>query len=381
MTDERRALRARVLASFGARGPVLDELLAYGEPVGVKPADLPPFPLPAEPHVVAWEGYAAQAAQIGAWEALRSRLPQLWFPVSEGISRTQAYRAATRHGARSASLSEATGLGLRSPQALRLWLHASAAGPIPVLCSADRDDFVRLVRALGHRNEPAPVSASMGACIVSGLNNPDRVRQYRERWVAHSPARASPAAWADELRKIFSHRELYQDRLLILSEGPYSNVPAGELGLAPQEWLRLSLTIRLEHECAHYLSYRLFGVMRNHALDELLADCAGITAAWGSYRPDWFLRFVGLEAFPRYRPGGRLENYRGNPPLSDEAFHVLGALVKAAAEQLARLDDRWLAERPGPWARAALMATLFPRSLEELASIDESGTPKGGPRS
>lgn len=45
-------------------------------------------------------------------------------------------------------------------------------------------------------------------------------------------------------------------------------------------------------------------------LDELIADYAGIVAAWGRYRADWFLRFVGLEDYPRYREGGRLQNYR-----------------------------------------------------------------------
>ena len=46
--------------------------------------------------------------------------------------------------------------------------------------------------------------------------------------------------------------------------------------------------------------------MRNNLHDELIADYAGITAAIGHYRAAWFLRFLGLEDYPTYRPGGRL---------------------------------------------------------------------------
>ena len=89
-------------------------------------------------------------------------------------------------------------------------------------------------------------------------------------------------------------------------------MPAADLGLAEAEWREMSLVIRREHECAHYFTRRLFGSMRNNLLDELIADYAGLVAATGRFRADWFLRFIGLEEFPRYRPGGRLDLYRGS---------------------------------------------------------------------
>jgi hypothetical protein len=91
---------------------------------------------------------------------------------------------------------------------------------------------------------------------------------------------------------------LYQDRLIILSAGPYSNVTASNLGLTETEWQQLSLKIRLEHESTHYFTRRFFGSMRNNIADELIADYRGIVAALGYYRSDWFLHFVGLESFP-----------------------------------------------------------------------------------
>ena len=79
--------------------------------------------------------------------------------------------------------------------------------------------------------------------------------------------------------------------------------------------------------------------MRDNLLDEIVADYMGTTAAAGRYRSDWFLRFMGLEPFPAYREGGRLQNYRGQPQLSEGAFGVLRALVKDIAENLQRTSD------------------------------------------
>jgi hypothetical protein len=74
--------------------------------------------------------------------------------------------------------------------------------------------------------------------------------------------------------------------------------------------------------------------MRDNVFDELLADYAGIVAACGEFRSDWFLRFVGLEDPCTYRAGGRLENYLGDPPLSSDAFQVLCTLLRKAAKDL-----------------------------------------------
>ncbi|MGH3148715.1 MAG: DUF7005 family protein, partial [Rubrobacter sp.] len=276
--------RADLLASYGATASEVEELLAYNRNVFDRSFDqLPTLPLPAEPHVAEWEHYAREAAEVGALAALRRRLVQLRFPILEGISQTDAYRAATLRGASTEEMTEACGLDLASPDDLRLRVHPSPAGPIPVLASGDRADFVILVRALTMRNEPAPVPESMGACMVSGFNNWDRISEYRRRWEAEGGDH-SEVAWQEEFRRLVPQKELYQDRFLILGTGPYSNVAAREIGLPDPEWHRTSTKIRLEHECTHYITLRVFGSMRNNLLDELLADYMGITAAAGRYR-------------------------------------------------------------------------------------------------
>ncbi|HVS35676.1 MAG TPA: hypothetical protein VMS17_08840 [Gemmataceae bacterium] len=363
MTDPRWEFRAGILQAFGASGPVIEELLAFGAVARRPPHEAPSLPLPAEAHVEVWREYAAQAAKTGAWNALRPRLPQLQFPVRAGISGAPDYLAATRRG------EPPTGEGLapRAPDALRLAIHDSLAGPVPVLSTADRGDFVLMVQALSCRNEPAPVPDSMGACLIAGFNNWDRIHRLQ--------ARCDPAAWPEEFQRIVPHKSLYQDRFLILFEGPYSSVSAADMGLPWHEWLRLSRVIRLAHECTHYLSLRLFGSTLAHPLDELIADYAGIAAACGRYRADWALRFLGLEDSASYRPGARLENYRGQPPLSDAAFGVLQRLLLAAAENLERFDSVHFSGPRLADDRATAAPLLFQATLEELASADYGRLP------
>jgi hypothetical protein len=257
---------------------------------------------------------------------------------------------------------------LQQPDQLTLFIHPSLAGAIPILVVNQREDFVALVQALTRRNEPQPVPDSMGACIVTGFNNWDRIRQYRQQWATAHPTTATESDWAAEWQRLVLQKSLYQDRFIMLSTGPYSAVAAATMGVAESEWQRLSAMIRLEHECTHYLTYRVLGSMRNHLLDELIADYRGIVAATGRYQADWFLRFIGLEAFPHYREGGRLQNYRGQPPLSDGAFQVLGALVQAAARQLERFDHQFRSELRSPQQEALVTIALTQLTLEELAS-------------
>lgn len=368
---------AGVLGSFGATPDQIQELLAYNDNVfdlsalGPGPGHETSLPLPDEPFVAAWEGYAAEAAERGVFATLRDRLPQLRFPIRKGISETPAYREATRRGVPVESVRRGPGLRLKRPDQVELLLHLSPAGRIPVLILRDRGDFMTLARALGSRNEPRVLPDSLGAFMISGFNNWDRIQQLRSRWEAQDPAERQTASWSEEFARIVPRRELYQDRFILLSAGPYSAVPAGDLGLSEEEWRELSLVVRRDHECTHYFTQRVFGSMRNNLLDELMADYAGIVGALGRYRADWFLRFVGLEAFPSYREGGRLGSYRGDPPLSDGAFRILQALVRAAAENLERFDAG-LPAGPngvrGMGERALVVTALASLRLEDLAS-------------
>lgn len=367
--------RERILRAIGARGDEVAELLRYTAPgfdltsIGA----LTDVPLNDEAFVDAWAEYATEADHAGVGATLRQHLIQLRFAVEQGMSTREDFLAATRRGVPPPEQTPAA--AFVDENGLSIMLHQTPAGRLPIVLADARVDFETLVQALTHRNEPVFIPASMGACIIGGYNNWSRVARYREHWAQQHPAEASGAwaenAWQSEFRRIMPKRELYQDRFVVLSSGPYSGTPASELGLADDEWRRLSLVIRLEHESAHYFTKRVFGSMRNALLDELIADYVGIVAARGRFEPEWFIRFMGVEMPNVWRPDGRLANYRGDPPLSDGAFVVLQTLVRVAAETIARFDallrDGRAVRTPSLEDTARSIAAIAGIGLERMA--------------
>jgi len=170
--------RADVLAAYGAVGPEIEELLLYNKNIFTQNAGKVPkeTPLPDEPFVAAWDGYAAEAMERGVYEALKRRLIQFQFPVRQGISQLGSAEGQP----------EATGLFLEQPEQLELIIYQTPAGRIPLLITRHRADFVTLVQALAKKNEPVPVPDSMGAMMVTGYNNWDRIFMYKKQWEAAS---------------------------------------------------------------------------------------------------------------------------------------------------------------------------------------------------
>jgi hypothetical protein len=366
--ERRERFRRNVLVSLGAKGSEIDTLLGYGCS-RFTGREVPSLPLADEPFVLAWQDYAEETAERGVLPVLREKLVQLRFPIREGISREEGYRAATLRG--NPPDPEQTALELADPKGLKLFLHETPAGTIPVLTVRDRSDFTALLCALSMRNESAPAPESMRAAMVSGLNNWDRIARHRRFWEATHPAEAAAGKWPAEFSLLIERKELYQDRLIILNEGGYSGVPAEMVGMTDKAWRKASIVIRLEHECVHYFTKRVFGSMKNAVHDEFIADYAGISAAAGSFRADWFLLFMGMEDFPNYRQGGRLQNYLGNPQPDAGVFTILKWQVKEAAENLERFETSVRAAKgAAPPRRTEMLLALADLHMEELASAD-----------
>lgn len=353
------------LSGFSAKESEIKELLDYNRNYfNHEVLKSLKFPLPDEPFVETWETYCNESRQ--SFEVLQDRLIQLKFPVREGISSTEGYRSATRRGI----LTEAPGekLALERPDLLELCLNQTPAGRIPLLVTGHRQDFVTLVQALVYKNEPAEIPGSMGACMVKGFNNWDRIKSYKKRWQKDNPLSCSEQEWQEEFRKLVPLKELYQDTFIILSDGDYSGIPAHLMNLTNEEWRRLSFIIRREHESVHYFTRRIFGSARNHILDELIADYVGILTACGFYRSDWFLRFMGLENYPSFRKGGRLTIYLGDPPLSEGAFKILQSLVKKASENLELFSRRNAEKIQTPEGKMQMLINLTGVTFIELAA-------------
>jgi hypothetical protein len=358
-----------VLRGFGAGRGVVDELLRYSENCFVPPSGGMPrsFPLDDLPQIEAWRDYLAEASAGGVFPCLARKLVQLRFPIRDGMSRDPEYLRATRRGEWPATDQE--GLRLDAPGELTLELYSTACGRVPILTTRNRSDFVRLLRALAHRNEPVPIADSQGASLVTGLNNWDRVGRYRAAWEAKVGGSVAAAGWPAEMERMAARKELYQDQIVLLSRGPYSDLPAAKVGMTEQDWLDASLVIRREHECVHLFTKRVFQSARNNLMDELIADYGGIVAANGRYRADWFLLFLGIED-GRHHERGRLQNYRGEPPISAAALAVLCRVVECAARTLERFDHSPRAAPRGPAGVAAMIVALATLTLEELAGDD-----------
>lgn len=358
--------RQAVLRHFGFSPRVVERLME-----GLA-RDVPPVcPDPAlvvpgnELFVPDWIACCLDARRRGAVPALRDVLFELNFPIAGGVSGTLEYQ----------SLALAGGSGLEdvrksltlpgpeweAPERMRVFMHDTGAGLLPVIHAAARADFVTLVRAIVHRNEPAPVPASMGSSFINGYNNRTRYLRVRE------------ALAAGVMKPEARNPQLWKDRLLLLASGPYSGVGADKMGLEPDEWVERSTTLRLHHESCHYVVRRLFPKLKFGLQDELIADFAGLMGATGEFRAKDFLLFMGLERYPEYRPGGRLENYPRECGGDAETLNAAGRLLVEAAESLERFFASWdplrfIVEK----ARVLAVLTFLP--LEALAAPDASAT-------
>ena len=117
-------------------------------------------------------------------------------------------------------------------------------------------------------------------------------------------------------------------RFIILSNKPYSNIPASELGLLESDWLEKSMIIRREHECTHNFTKTVFGISRNHLHDELLADFFGLYEAFGEYKAEYFQRFLGI--IGTY--GGRLKVYTKDLP--EKVFSAISEVAVICSNYL-----------------------------------------------
>ncbi len=356
---ERLARRREILERAGAREETLTELLTRNTPLEID--QRPTLPFEEEAHLPAWRGYAHESATRGAWTVVREKLVHLAFPVRAGTSQDPAWRASVLQGA--APPPTAPGLTLEGPDTFELRLVDTPGGPLPALIAGTRGDFERLVQALAHRGEPVFVPPAMGTCLVTGVLNWDRIRAHEARWLATPPPERDRPRWDEEFRYLKEHKELTQDTLILVSHGPYSGV-AAPAGVAEAAWLDRSLALRLAHEGVHYFTLRAFGRLGHTVLEELVADWAACHAAWGRYDPALARQFLGLEAFPRYRHGGRLENYWPLDSRNADSFAVLCHLAWHAVARLAAIP-------PSPPDRLPhLLLELLSLSLEELADGD-----------
>ena len=286
------------------------------------------------------------------------------FQFGRKYPQPQLTKNATRKGILP-NLTDTNGLQFHSPEKLQLRIQPSTVGAVPVVVTDDRHDFLQLVQAILYRNEPATIAESVGAFMVSGYNNWDRIERQRQRWLMQNPE-VDRRLWQLELRRLVQDKTTYQDRFILAYAGDYSGVSAELIGIPAAEWQHKSLEIRIEHELAHYFTMRCFSAFNTHLHDELLADYVGLSAAFGNFKAAHFLRFLGLENRSSFREGGRLTHYVDQRWIEEPVlFSTLARTVTQAAAALEKFDHTTTLNN-----RAAILAGLATTSLATLAAPD-----------
>lgn len=147
----------------------------------------------------------------------------------------------------------------KNKNAMKIEISQTLGGKLPVITTANHDDFCKMVALLNDRD----------------------FKKY--------PLTVNAFTMQTKAEKIFRHR------VILLNYAPYSNVSAEKLNLTAEDWLEKSHKLRMRHEAAHYETLRIFGGMKNHALDEILADTLGQIAAFGNFSAERQKLFFGLK--------------------------------------------------------------------------------------
>lgn len=202
------------------------------------------------------------------------------------------------------------------------------AGEIMVITLCDRRDFETFLRIMAKKCKPVDIPATQGASILDGVINHRKIEAYRDEFIRKAKEAGKepdPIEWMQERNHFLEDKRNYRDALIILSVGPYSGVSADRTGYSEEKWLSVSQSIRMFHECTHFVCRRLFPEKIDAIWDELIADAVGIYAALGRY--DFALAGTVLGIEDGKYTGGRLENYVPADETDKEKF-IDGILPK-----------------------------------------------------
>lgn len=207
-------------------------------------------------------------------------------------------------------------------------------GIIPVLHIGNRKDFERFVNVLRDRCEPVPVPPSMGALTLLGVINWHKIQAHKQQWILSGRT----DGWLEERKRFTSDPVNYRDTVVLVSDGPYSALPAQDAGMEPDLWQERSLEIRIWHELTHVVCRKLWPDHKQAIRDEILADCVGLLAAFGRYDPTLALALLGVTA-DGYRSGGRLQNYLSENTPSAPLLETVRKTIQLLADYCAGSQD------------------------------------------
>lgn len=254
-------------------------------------------------------------------EALAVRFPQLYVAPAEGAQ--DAHRLASGRGIapQGATLSHF----ITSPEDEMREVN-TPAGTVEVVFFKNRHDFETFLQIIGNKSQPVPIARTVGAMTYRGLADWGKVAAAQERYLA-----GGGDDWGAEFARLAKEPGAFRAEIIVISEGPYSNVQATETPYDDAEWLRVSHEIRLHHECAHVVCRRTMPDDVLPVWDEVTADVVGLLFATGRYDSSLAARFLGVthDGFA----GGRLSEY-----LNDGQLAEIDAVSREVHAALKRIE-------------------------------------------
>lgn len=259
---------------------------------------------------------------IGVIESLATRFPQLYVAPAEDAQ--EAWVLAARRGI-APEHADLTHFHTSPEDELRK--VKTLAGPVDVVFLKRREDFETFLQVIGHRSQPVPIARSVGAITYRGLADWAQVAAARERYIA-----SGGTSWPQEFARLVREPGAFRAEIVVISEGPYSNIVASETPYEAGEWLRISREVRLHHECAHVVCRRIMPEDVLPVWDEVTADVTGLLCATGTYDAALAARFLGVtsEGFV----GGRLKEY-----LDDDQQARIDEIAAEVDVVLRRIQD------------------------------------------
>ena len=264
----------------------------------------------------------------GVLGELAVRFPQLYVAPAEGAE--AAHRLASLSGVapEDASLDHF----VTSPDD-ELRVVETPAGPIEVLYLPVRSDFETFLQIIGHKSRPDAISRTVGAITYRGLPDWGAIARARQDYLA-----AGGDDWYQEFARLAKQPGAFRCELIVISEGPYSNIDASLTPYDQQEWLQVSREIRLHHECAHVVCRRTMPDDILPVWDEITADVTGLLCATKRYDASLAALFLGVgeDGFT----GGRLSEYLGEEQIAQidsVSAEVYRSLLKI--EQLSQQSE------------------------------------------
>ena len=255
--------------------------------------------------------------------ALAQRFPQLYVAPAEGAQ--EAHRDASGYGVapEGATLDHFA----RSDED-ELREVDTPAGPIDVVFLKQREDFETFLQIVGHKSQPVPIDRTVGAITYRGLPDWGAVEDARQAYIA-----AGGDDWVGEFNKLARQPGMFRAEIIVISEGPYSNVPAYDTPYDDAEWIDVSREIRLNHECAHVVCRRTMPADIVPVWDEVTADVTGLLCATRNYDATLGARFLGIT--PTGYAGGRLAEY-----LDDAQKQSIDQIASEIYATLERIEER-----------------------------------------